>query len=100
MSGDFLVVDLVETFYNAAGKPQGGYSFVVATTIRLHSRSWRSVYAGSSALPRENDGPQSQRFAANPLVQQTSRACSRSLPATPAGSRARRLEGSGWTPEA
>jgi hypothetical protein len=32
--GDLLAVDLVELFYNAAGKPQGAYSFVVATTIR------------------------------------------------------------------
>lgn len=32
--GDILNVDLVEIFYNAAGKPQGAYSFVVATTIR------------------------------------------------------------------
>jgi len=37
MSGDFLCVDLVELFYNAAGRPQGGYSFVVATTIRYRA---------------------------------------------------------------
>ncbi len=34
---DLLCVDLVEIFYNAAGKPQGGYSFVVATTIRYRA---------------------------------------------------------------
>jgi hypothetical protein len=37
MSGDFLCVDLVELFYSAAGRPQGGYSFVVATTIRYRA---------------------------------------------------------------
>jgi hypothetical protein len=34
---DILRVDLVEIFYNAAGKPQGGYSFVVAATIRYRA---------------------------------------------------------------
>jgi hypothetical protein len=36
--GDLLCVDLVELFYNAAGRPQGAYSFVVATTIRYRAR--------------------------------------------------------------
>jgi hypothetical protein len=35
--GDFMHLDLVEIFYNAAGKPQGAYSFVVATTIRYRA---------------------------------------------------------------
>jgi hypothetical protein len=35
--GDLLCVDLVELFYNAAGRPQGAYSFVVATTIRYRA---------------------------------------------------------------
>jgi hypothetical protein len=35
--GDLLCVDLVELFYNAAGRPQGAYSFVVGTTIRYRA---------------------------------------------------------------
>jgi hypothetical protein len=35
--GDLLCVDLVELFYNAAGRPQGAYSFVAATTIRYRA---------------------------------------------------------------
>ena len=34
---DLLCVDLPEIFYNAAGKPQAAYSFVVATTIRYRA---------------------------------------------------------------
>ena len=36
-AGDLLHLDLVEPFYNAAGKPQGAYSFTVATTIRYRA---------------------------------------------------------------
>lgn len=33
-AGDILAAGLVELFYQAAGKPQSGYSFLVSTTIR------------------------------------------------------------------
>ncbi len=32
-----LGADLVEPFYNASGRPQSGYSFVVATTVRYRA---------------------------------------------------------------
>jgi hypothetical protein len=35
--GGLLGSGLVEQFYNAAGKPQGGYSFEVATTVRYRA---------------------------------------------------------------
>jgi hypothetical protein len=35
--GEVLPLSLIETFYAAAGKPQGGYSFVVAATIRYRA---------------------------------------------------------------
>ena len=35
--GELSPVSLIEFFYNAAGKPQGAYSFVVATTIRYRA---------------------------------------------------------------
>lgn len=36
--GAALGVDLVEHFYNAAGRPQRSYTFVVATTVRYRAR--------------------------------------------------------------
>lgn len=35
--GGLLGIEPVEHFYNAAGKPQGGYSFIVATTVRYRA---------------------------------------------------------------
>lgn len=35
--GDLMHFDVVEIFYNAAGRPQGAYSFIVATTIRYRA---------------------------------------------------------------
>jgi hypothetical protein len=35
--GEIFPVSLIELFYNAAGKPQGPYSFAVATTIRYRA---------------------------------------------------------------
>lgn len=37
MPGGLLGSGLIEQFYNAAGKPQGGYSFLVATTVRYRA---------------------------------------------------------------
>ena len=37
MPGGLLGSGLVEQFYNAAGKPQGGYTFEVATTVRYRA---------------------------------------------------------------
>lgn len=35
--GGLLGVGIVEPFYNSAGKPQGGYSFMVSTTVRYRA---------------------------------------------------------------
>jgi hypothetical protein len=48
--GDLLHVDLVELFYNATGKPQGAYSFMVATTIRY--RAHGDLFTQSLPLSR------------------------------------------------
>ena len=37
MPSDLLGAGLVEHFYNSAGKPQGSYSFIIATTIRYRA---------------------------------------------------------------
>jgi len=35
--GEVFTVSLIELFYNGSGKPQGGYSFVVAPTLRFRA---------------------------------------------------------------